>query len=469
MKNKNIKLIFICFFFSTQISVSQQLSNYQIDELSNVISNEQLESGAPGAVFAIVQNDSIIFQKALGVTNIETLQPMTMETVFPIASVTKFITSLALLNAMEDKKIEVNTTVGTILNGLSQKLSSLTIHHLLSHSAGLIDWWPNTNDCKTDIYQYFLKAGDKVIFENQGAVFSYSNNGYTLAGLLLSKLESMSYANAIKKMIIKPLQMNSTTFKLEEAVTHSFATGHSKDNSGKIFPTPTGITSPTLQPAGGLFSNVTDLAKLATCFINNGSYNDDKIFSPEVIKKMSIGYTDVGVLKQFLVCPDSKYSYGTFVFKRKGIYYVANEGEAGNANALLVIAPIKKTAFIALSNTGFHPFVHSVEKAMDLMFPESEAEAQDLPKENFEELVGKYYEPNIEGTKDNIVEIINNNDELLISFSQNEPITLIHSGIGTYTYIDPTLTIPLEITFFRDNLGKVNYLNIFWRTFLKIE
>ena len=78
----------------------------------------------------------------------------------------------------------------------------------------MIDWWQNTNDCKTDIYEYFLKAGDKAIFENQGAVFSYSNNGYTLAGLLLSKLEDMSYSDAINKIIIKPLQLNFTSFKL---------------------------------------------------------------------------------------------------------------------------------------------------------------------------------------------------------------------------------------------------------------
>lgn len=278
MKNKSLYLVLFYLLFFARICVSQQLSHSQIDELSKTISQDQSESGAPGAVFAIVQNDKIIFQKAVGVTNLETEQPMNTETVFPIASVTKIFTAVALLNAMEEKNIEVNTTVGTILNGLPQKLSSLTIHHLLSHSAGLIDWWRNTNDCKTDIYEYFLKAGDKAILENQGAVFSYSNNGYTLAGLLLSKLEDMSYTDAINKVIIKPLQMNSTSFKLEDAVTHSFATGHSKNSSGRMIPTSTGITDPTLQPAGGLFSNITDLAKLAICFMNNGIYNNEKIF-----------------------------------------------------------------------------------------------------------------------------------------------------------------------------------------------
>ncbi len=470
MKNKSLYFVLFYLLFSAQISVSQQLSNSQIDDLSKIISQDQLESGAPGAVIAIVQNDKIIFQKAFGVTNIETQQPMTTETVFPIASVTKVFTALALLTTMEEKNIEATTTVGSILAGLSPKLSSLTIDHLLSHSAGLIDWWPNTNDCKTDMNEYFFKAGDKAIFEDQGAVFSYSNNGYALAGLLLSKLEEMSYTEAINNKIIKPLKMSSTTFKLEDAVTHSLAIGHSKDNStGKMFPSQTGITSPTLQPAGGIFSNITDLAKLAICFMNDGIYNNEKIFSPEIIKKMSIGYTDVGILKSFLVYPNSKYSYGTYVFRRKGIYYVVNAGEAGNANSLFVIAPMKKTAFIILSNIGYHPFTPSMAEAMDLMFLESKAETQELPKENLDELVGKYYRPNIKGTKDNIVEIIKNKNELQISFAQNKALTLIQSGAGTYKYIDPALTIPMEITFFRNNLSKVKYLNIFWRTYIKIE
>ena len=236
-----------------------------------------------------------------------------------------------------------------------------------------------------------------------------------------------------------------------------------------MIPTSTGITAPTLQPAGGLFSNITDLAKLAICFMNNGIYNNEKIFSPEIIKKMSIGYTRIGEIKAFLAYPNSKYSYGTYVFEREGIFYVANGGEAGNANSIFLIAPVKKTAFIVLSNTGYHPFAHSIEKAMDIMFPRSKEEPYQFAEKNTGELVGKYYLPNIKGSRDKIVEIIQNENELKISFSQNKIFRLIHSGDATYTYKDPSMTIPLEISFFRDNLGKVKYLNIFWRTYIKIE
>ena len=184
---------------------------------------------------------------------------------------------------------------------------------------------------------------------------------------------------------------------------------------------------------------------------------------------MSTGYATTGESKAFLAFPNTKYSFGSYVFRRKGINYVANAGEALNSNSLFVIAPDKKTAFIALSNTGLHPFAQSIEKAMDLMFPEAEDETEFFAKENNDELIGKYYLPNIEGTKDEIVEILQYGNDLQISFSQNNVLELVHSGNATYTYKDPSLTIPLAITFFRDKLGKAKYLNIFWRTYIKLE
>jgi hypothetical protein len=90
------------------------------------------------------------------------------------------------------------------------------------------------------------------------------------------------------------------------------------------------------------------------------------------------------------------------VFERKGIKYVGNSGEAGNANALFVMAPREKTAFIVPSNTGYHPFSLSMEKAMDLMLPGKEERVEQLSPENFKELIGTYYRPIIKGTRQGI-------------------------------------------------------------------
>jgi CubicO group peptidase (beta-lactamase class C family) len=427
-------------------------------------------SGAPGAVFAIVQGDKIVYQEAFGMANLETKMPTASNTVFAIASVTKFFTALALLTEMESKNLDVNSTVGSIVGGLSAKLSGLTIHHLLSNSAGILGSWPNTNECKDDLLEVFIKAGDKAVFVDQGSVFSYSGRGFALAGLVLAKLSNISYTQAIDSIVCGPLQMSHTTFDLEKAVIHSFAAGHSMDRKvGAMVPTAKSVATAVGQPGGGLFSTIEDLARLAICFMNDGILDGKKLISSEVIRKMSTGYIPLGALRPFLGDPNSTYSYGSFVYLRKGIQYVAHGGDAGNQNAFFVMAPKSKTAFIVLSNTGSHPFVSSVEKAMDLVLPVESEQRVELPDEKLDELVGKYYLPNILGTKQDVIDIVAKGSALSIRISTDKTFSLVRTGEIMYQYSDPNFTVPFGIAFYRDKAGKVKYLNHGWGSRIKIE
>ncbi len=471
MKNRFALYHFLCLSLFCRVSLAQEvLPAAAVEELERTIRQEMSTSGAPGAVFAIVQGEKIVYKEAFGIANLETKMPTASNTVFAIASVTKFFTALALLTEMESKNLDVNTTVGSIVGGLSAKLSGLTIHHLLSHSAGVIGSWPNTNECKDNLLEYFIKAGDKAVFVDQGSVFSYSARGFSLAGLVLSKLRNISYPQAIDSIVCSPLQTSRTTFDLSKVVTHSFAAGHSMDRKvGAMLPTATGVAPAIGQPAAGLFSTIDDLARLAICFMNDGILDGKKLISSEVIRKMSTGYVHMGALRPFAGYPSSSYSYGSFVYLRKGIQYVAQGGEAGNQNAFFVMAPKSKTAFIVLSNTGFHPFVSSVEKAMDLVLPAEVEETVELPPEKLDELVGKYYLPNILGTEQDVIDIVAKESALSIRISADKTFSLVRSGEMTYQYFDPDFTVPFGIAFYRDKSGKVKYLNYWWQTRIKLE
>jgi CubicO group peptidase (beta-lactamase class C family) len=471
MKNRLGPFHILCLLLFFRVSLAQEaLSPAALQKLENTIHEDMSKSGAPGAVFAIVQGDRILYEKAFGVTNLETNTPTATNTVFAIASVTKFFTALALLTAMEERNFDVNTTIGSIVPGLSDKLSGVTVHHLLSHRAGILGSWPNTATCKDDLFEYFAMVGDRALFVEQGSVSSYSNNGYALAGLLLSKLKNLPYTQAIDSIVCRPLQMSRTTFDLRKAVAHSFATGHSKNpKTGAMVPTPTGLTTAVIQPAGGLFSTIHDLARLAICFMNDGVLQGKKLIGSSVIQKMSVGYAPAGSLSSYLFYPNSTCSYGSIVFDRKGIRYVFSCGEAGNLNSLFVMAPEHKTALIVLSNAGYHPFAPSIEEAMDLMLPAKAEPTKEFPRENREELVGKYYSPNIEGTKEDITEIFAKEGALFIRFPNDTALSLIRSGPMTYQFTTPRFTVPLEVTFYPDSSGKVKYLNYFTRAQIKLD
>ena len=89
-------------------------------------------------------------------------------------------------------------------------------------------------------YNFFTKTRGENLFAEQGEVFSYSNDGFSLAGLVLSTLTKMQYDDAIGHYITKPLEMYKATFNLEEVVAHSFATGHARQG-GEMKPATTGI------------------------------------------------------------------------------------------------------------------------------------------------------------------------------------------------------------------------------------
>jgi CubicO group peptidase (beta-lactamase class C family) len=464
MKSFKVFLIHGFFLGLAFSSFGQMPDQLKLSELENTIYNDMKISGAPGAVIGVVRDGQIIYQKAFGLCNINTQTPVNNSTVFQIASVTKTFTATALLMSCEKNNIDINAPIGNIIKELSPNLSKITIHQLLSHNSGMLDYWPDNSECKGDLLQYFLNAGDYALFEEPGKVFSYSNNGYALAGLLLATLNKSSYPKAINDILTKPLKMTNTTFDLGQVTTDFFATGHI---NGK--PTsPSSLTNPTLQPAGGLFSNLADMARFATCIMNNGEIESQQIISKEVLRKMMGKYQFFGIQYQYLSYPNSYYGYGLISYDYKGIDFIGHSGEAGNQNSLLAMAPKYKTAVVVFSNTGYYPFINSLEKAVDIFIPINEKPAQKtISKQDLSKFSGRYYISNWKKSKDDWINIELKNTKLQIVFADKRTFELTQYADNRFTFPDPNLKFLPEIGFFTNMSGEVKYLNYFWRTHVK--
>ncbi|MDY6792152.1 MAG: serine hydrolase [Thermodesulfobacteriota bacterium] len=98
----------------------------------------------PGAVLLISQNDSILFSKAYGYANIFSKRPMTEDTIFDLASLTKpLATTLAIMNLVAENKLDVDQSLGSVLSRFSKtEKQHIKIRHLLSHTSGLPDYRP---------------------------------------------------------------------------------------------------------------------------------------------------------------------------------------------------------------------------------------------------------------------------------------------------------------------------------------
>jgi len=455
--------ILILLVFYTLLVFGQNIDQRSIKDIEWVVANDMKISRAPGAVIAVLKNDSLIYQKAFGLSNSKTKSPINTSTLFLMASVTKVFTTTALLILCEKNNIDLNTPVGDIIDNLSPKLSNLTIHQILSQSSGMLDHWPTRKKFKNDLHTYFTHYGDKLINENLESVFSYTNFGHVLAGYLLEKLNTSTYQEAMDALIFKPLQMNSSTFDVNIAKLNNYTTGHIKGKSVAHK-----LTYPLIQPSASLFSNVHDLSRYAMCFMNAGVLDNQQIISKSVIEKMSKNYTPIGVLKVYFGYPKSSYNYGMIGFNFKGIEFLGHPGESVSQNILFAMVPKHKTAFMLLSNTGYYPFIDTFKKLAATFLPLQENFEEKIePSNNYKELIGSYYAPNIYRNKDDIITIKNREKGLFIHLSEEEIYPLKEVGKNRFQYKNANIKFPMEIIFYTDNNGEIKYLNHFWRTLIK--
>ena len=115
-------------------------NDIDFSELDRLVPVELKERNTPGAVIEVVMGDRVVYQKAFGVANIETNQPMETQMLFRLGSTTKMFTAAALVSLAEQGKIKLDEPIGNRVKGLSPKIAQATPNYLLSNSAGVRDF-----------------------------------------------------------------------------------------------------------------------------------------------------------------------------------------------------------------------------------------------------------------------------------------------------------------------------------------
>lgn len=263
--------------------------------LEKVVLDELKATRTPGAVVAVVSGDRVIYAKGFGISNVETGAPVTPDMLFRVGSITKMLTATVLVSLSEEGRITLDTPVGDAVKGLGPRLSRLTAHQLLSHSAGIIDYAhtccaQDESALATEVRAY--KDAD-YFFTEPSRIFSYSNPSYNIAGYIIQELTGKRYADAMDERLFKPLGMTHTTYRLTVAMTFPLSQGH--DAAGTAKPT---VVRPFVNNVGDwapgfAYTNVADLARFVIAFMNGGRIDGKQVLSPSLIATLSAPYVDV--------------------------------------------------------------------------------------------------------------------------------------------------------------------------------
>ncbi len=427
MKTLSIAIFIILIYIDFNVLNAQTLTQTQITAIEKAITEEMKVAGIPGVALAIINDNQVVYEKSFGLANSQTKIAMTDSTIFQIASVSKTFTALTILKELKDRNIGVHEPIGSVIKDLSPVLSSVTFHQLLTHKGGLIEY-TNESD-RTDIYEFFKNIGDSILFIEPGKVFSYSNMGYALLDLAIEQLSGMTYPEAVNRAVIKPLKLKNTSFDLFEVASKSFSAGHIWLD-GKLTPKINHFEVPLLQAAGGLFSNIQDLERLALCLMNDGMLEGVQVFDPTIIEQICQPYS-----KDFMASgsshivqanwPNNAYGYGIWMFNYGKHRFVVSAG-GGNHLTYFIYAPEARFSLIIHSNLAWQGLYDSFIKIFEVVLEQKNPSSNDFKanKEEWKEITGEYYLPAIRKNQFSSIFISEKNEKLYINFNSTGDIEL---------------------------------------------
>ncbi len=309
--------LFLLFFFYSSFSFGQVVSFPPQERIKKEM-DEALTKSDLHAVVAIAINNKgqridYTYGKAVWTENAK----VTEQHIFRIYSMTKLITSIAVMQLVEKGKIKLDEDLSTLLPEMSKipilsngKLitpkNPITLRHLLTHTSGFGYSYTDEELFKFDRSKWEYKDLPRR-FES-GTQFLYGTS-MDWAGRLIEKLSGVSLENYFRKNITVPLGMNRTWFNVPDSLRPFIVSRGKRGDDGKqpLVENPERIPTKAVtefSAGGGLFSSPSDFTKLLQCLLNYGEWNGVRILKKKTIEEMSknqIGNISMGNAGKFFV------------------------------------------------------------------------------------------------------------------------------------------------------------------------
>jgi methyl acetate hydrolase len=279
----------------------------------------------PGVVALVTDRKGVIYQGAFGVADVSTGRPLAADAVFRIASMTKVVTSVALMQLVEQGRIGLDDPADKYLPELvglkvlekfdpatgdysvrpAQKQP--TVRHFLTHTSGLA--YPFTSATWRDLKPRAGETypfGGPLLFE-PGERWHYSTST-DVVGKLVEVVSGQKLEDYFRQHIFAPLKMDDTSYNVPEAkgprlVAQQQRAGERMDGAIELQKTQLGLTIPAPIGGGGLASTASDYGRVVRMFLNNGELDGARVLKAETVALMGqnhIGAVSVPALKTAL-------------------------------------------------------------------------------------------------------------------------------------------------------------------------
>jgi CubicO group peptidase (beta-lactamase class C family) len=300
-----------------------------------------------GATIAIVKDGKLLFAKGYGYANVEKKQPVVPDaTLFRPGSISKLFTWTAVMQLVEQKKIDLDSDVNAYLDFKIPEAfgKPVTVKNLLTHTPGfeevIKDLFVDVSR-QNSLGQYLKTHIPRRIYP-PGTVSAYSNYGAGLAGYIVERVSGRPFNEYVDENIFKPLGMTHST--MEQPLPKSLAAQMSNGyRSASGDPKPFEAVGPG--PAGSLSSTATDMARFMTAHLQEGQYDGARILRPETVRLMHS--------KLFELNPAANaMDYGFYEESRNGHRIIGHGGDTEVFHSSVHLIPDANLGFFVSYNSA---------------------------------------------------------------------------------------------------------------------
>lgn len=434
-------------------SVNAQENVPDFSDLEAII-NQQLEAqNTNGFAISLVQDGEVIYAQGFGVRDKETNDPVTADTIFRIGSTTKPLTTIGLLMLVEEGLIDLDESVATYVPEFTIN-DDITVRHLLSHTAGLKDRAIPYGPTHPEALAEFVASFDETAsFSEPGDVFSYSNPGFNVAGHVIEAVSGQWYADYMAEAVFAQLDMQHSTLYPTVAMTYPLAQGYQQGQL--VRPNPDNVEE---YPAGFIFSSVTDIARLMTFILQDGTLDDETILDEALVLEMKTPQT-----ARISSNNGEGYGLGLFISNYRGTDLIGHDGGINGYGSYMNTVPEYGLGISMLYNNDAFDATPIFDAVLDLLTdlpPEAQNEF-DADTVVLEDYVGSYQFASFTGEDDLTIKVeLTDGGDLAAQASGQPTLTLNPVAENRFEVLYLQQQIGITFDFLKDDQGNVVYLSL---------
>ena len=322
-----------------------------IDDLDHQLAAIFKKNRIPGVTLAIIEHGQLTFAKGYGYADLARKIPATPDTPFRAGSISKAITSIAVMTLVERGKLSLDAPISQVAPQVRfdnpwERTDPVRLAHVLEHTTGWPDIGPRVlakdNRNWSNLQGVQFASPGFVSRWKPGYFTSYDNAGPPVAAIAVERASGQDFDSYARQAVLRPLGMATADFDLTPDLAARIARSY----------TPDGVVTPyqyiVLKPAGSLNVSARELAQLVRFYIGRGTVDGRQILTPDSVSRIEHGQTNLGARFGFT----DAYGLGNAPLPDSGITFHGHNGGIDSFTSVLGYTLRNGSGYVLMANGG---------------------------------------------------------------------------------------------------------------------